>query len=529
MREARDLGPSAPGRVVAFTLVLRLRDQNGLLATLSDGVRVTPATWGSTYGPAASTIAHIRLTLARAGLTTEWMPGDELVKVRGPTAAAERLLHVRIDSYVLGATTRFYASTRPPAVPSALSPWVSAVVGPSDYSSDIAAAIPHLEAGLSPAEATEFYDMTPLRQAGLDGTGMTVMFIETTMPGAASLAAYAKQFGLPPFDVTVRTDVGAWGAPVPTSESDWSDLAGETALDLEVVHGLAPGAREIVYEEGDDTAVPAMMQTMIKENPGAILSSSYSMANCEIDPGSHAAALALNPVAAHGSAEGTTIYFASGDQGAYGCIQDEIPSTENALSVDPDVDSPFMTGVGGTSAFAASNGAYYKEAAWGEPLETWGSGGGFSTIFKQPAYQVAPGLAANSLSGRGVPDVSCDADNDVSGWAVFTPGSKESQVEEYASGGTSAAAPCWAAITALIDEDLKQQGLPEVGFVNPALYYFSRSPAGLPAVAFHQVTGGSNLHYEATAGWNAATGLGTPDVAHLADDFEWYERQPHHT
>jgi hypothetical protein len=79
-------------------------------------------------------------------------------------------------------------------------------------------------------------------------------------------------------------------------------------------------------------------------------------------------------------------------------------------------------------------------------------------------------------------------------------------------------------MTALIDEDLKEQALPEVGFANPALYYFSRDPVGMPATPFHIVTEGSNLHYLAAAGWNAASGLGTPDVAHLADDFEWYER-----
>jgi kumamolisin len=177
--------------------------------------------------------------------------------------------------------------------------------------------------------------------------------------------------------------------------------------------------------------------------------------------------------------------------------------------------------VGGTLAFFASNGAYFKEAAWGEPLETWGSGGGISTIFQQPSYQVAPGLGPKSLGGRGVPDVAADADGQ-SGWDVFVPSSNGPQEQEV--GGTSAAAPTWAAITALMDEDLTHQGLAEVGFANPALYYFANDPPGLPATAFHQVTEGSNFHFVATAGWNAATGLGTPDVAHLTDDFEWYDR-----
>ena len=79
-------------------------------------------------------------------------------------------------------------------------------------------------------------------------------------------------------------------------------------------------------------------------------------------------------------------------------------------------------------------------------------------------------------------------------------------------------------VTALIDDDLTHKSLPLVGFANPALYLFAQSPAGLPAPAFHDVILGSNLHYPAGPGWDMATGLGTPDVGALANDFEWYEK-----
>ena len=525
---AHDLG-SLPGTSrVSFTLELGSRHEAQLQTLVSAGTRVSSAAWDATYGPDPAAVARARAVLSRAGLSSTWVPGDSLVTVGGPARAVERFLHVRLDRYILqgSGTTSFYAPERTPAVPKSISRWVTAVVGPSDYPHALAAAIPHSEYGISPAEATSFYDLTPLRKAGLDGTGTTVVFLEATVPPAADLAAYAKKFDLPPFDVKVRTDPSAWGAPETTSTSGWAQDAEESALDLEVVHGLAPGAREVAYEFGDDSAIPAMVQAMIRQNPDAVLTSSYSMANCERSPGGREDAQSLNAVFEHAAAQGTTIYFASGDRGAFACLPDGIASTEQALSVDPDVDSPYITGVGGTSAFLASNGSYYKEAAWGEPLETWGSGGGLSGIFKQPSYQVAPGLGANALPGRGVPDVACDADNDVSGWDIFEPpeSSKGTGVAEYADGGTSAAAPCWAGITALIDEDLLHKKLPEVGFANPALYDFARVPAGLPALAFHPVTEGSNFHFLATAGWNPATGLGTPDAAHLADDFEWYER-----
>jgi kumamolisin len=346
---------------------------------------------------------------------------------------------------------------------------------------------------------------------------MTVIFPEWAVPDSSVLAAYAAKFNLPPFNVTVRTDPSTWGQ----GDTPTSDAAGEAALDLEIVHGLAPAAREIVYELGNASALPLVIQTMTAANRGAILSSSIDNAPCEDETGARAAALATNAAFAQAAAQGTSMFWASGDRGAFSCLPDEDPSTEGAISVSGNADSPYVTAVGGTTAFLASNGAYFKEAAWGEPMETWGSGGGVSTIFAQPSYQVAPGLGPKSLAGRGVPDVSANADI-LSAWDIFNPTS--SGPEEGGVGGTSAATPCWAAITALIDEDLIRQGLAPVGFANPALYEFSRDPSGLPATAFHQVTEGSNLHYVATAGWNAATGLGTPDVAHLADDFEWYDR-----
>jgi len=321
----------------------------------------------------------------------------------------------------------------------------------------------------------------------------------------------------------VHTDPNVWGPPATASNPLWANFSGEADMDVEIVHGLAPAAREVVYVDGYANAVPQMVQTMVTQNPGAILSASYTM-GCEAINEVKGTELAFNAVAMRAAAEGTSIFYATGDRGAFQCLNGGSASAAGLLSIDAGAASPYVTAVGGTSAFFSSKGNYYKEAVWGEPLETWGSGGGFSTAFKQPSYQVAPGLGRTTLSGRGVPDVACDADPDVSGWDIFTLSSPRGGVEEGASGGTSAATPCWAAMTALIDEDLKEQALPEIGFANPALYDFSRDPVGMPATPFHIVTEGSNLHYLAAAGWTAASGLGTPDVAHLADDFEWYER-----
>jgi kumamolisin len=469
-------------------------------------------------------VASIEATLTRASLTSEWQPGDTVLTAQGDAGTVERFLHVAIHRFVLNKTTHFYAPASSPVIPKGFGQTVQAITGLNNYRSDPVAAIKAIDAinpsGVTPADITKFYNLTPLRNAGIDGTGITVMFPEWAVPDQATLNAYAQKFGLPPFDVTVHTDASAWGSP----GSPTGDAAGEAALDLEVVHGLAPGAKEVVYEAGDPTELGAMLQTMFNDNPNAVLSSSISAGSCELQQGVKELAEQQNSVFQKAAAEGESIFWASGDRGAFSCLADASPSTASSLSVGTGADSPFVTAVGGTTSFLASNGEYYKEAAWGEPLESWGGGGGVSKFFPQPSYQVAPGLAAGSLGGRGMPDVAANADIE-SGWDVFSPSSQGP--EEGLDGGTSAATPCWAAITALIDEDLDKQGLKQVGFANPALYYFAGNPAGLPAAPFHPVTAGSNLHFLATAGWNEATGLGSPDVAHLADDFEWYEHSSH--
>lgn len=527
-RQSTDLGPVGATTPLTLTLGLTLRQPTALETLLDTRGRVTPAAWAAMYGPDPAAIAAVERILRRAGLRSRWQPGDAVMSTSGPARPVESFFRISVHRFDWRHTYSFYAPIGALVVPSSLSPTVDAVTGATNLRPDITAAT-STPVGLSPAQVEALYDMTPVRDTGVDGSGLTVVFPEWAMPEEQVLDAYAQRFGLPPFDVTVRTDPPLWGQPdTPSSpaSNDYVSQAAEAALDLEVVHGLAPGAHEVVYELGDPTRLATVLQSIVSNNHGSIISSSISDLNCEVDAGARASAESLNAVFAEAAAEGTSVFWASGDTGAYGCVDDGDPSTAGDVSISPDVSSPDVTAVGGTEAVPNVDGGYSQEAAWGEPLEEAGSGGGISTIFPQPAYQQTPGSKPNSQTGRGVPDVSCQADVAVSGWTVFLPpGASTGPAQEAPVGGTSAAAPCWAAITALIDESLARQSLPAVGFVNPALYLFGSDPAGLPAPAFHQVGLGSNLHYLAGGNWNAASGLGSPDVTHLTQDFEWYERR----
>jgi kumamolisin len=380
--------------------------------------------------------------------------------------------------------------------------------------------------GVSPGDAISFYDIAPLRNAGVDGSGITVMFPEWVAPTNDVLNAYATRFNLSPFKLDVRTDP-SWGAPLPSSDRSYFGSLDEATMDVEIVHGIAPGAHEVVYAVGDPTQLPQVLQTMFKEHPNGIVSSSVRNMGCEPDTNQQQAT-AFDDVIAAGAANGATMFQSTGDRGAYPCITDG-GQTSTTLAVNAPSASPHLTSVGGTQAYFAANGQYFREAAWGEPIEAWGGGGGISTFFQRPSWQQAPGVPAD-MSGRGIPDIAADADNISSGWDIVGPSQDDpTKPNEELNGGTSAASPFWASIAALIDQDLQQKQLPLIGFANPALYTFAQSPQGLPAPAFHDITLGSNLHFAAGPGWDAATGLGSPDVAALADDFEWYGRTHHGT
>jgi subtilase family serine protease len=427
----------------------------------------------------------------------------------GPAQAVERLMTVGVHDHVTADGTRFYAPTGAVRVPAGLQPTVTSVAGLDNYSRATTEDLRDPK-GLSPADASDFYNVNPLHSAGIKGAGQTIYLLEGDEYGPRALAAYAHKFGLPPFDISVKRDSANWGDPAPEGST-----GSETDLDVEIVHAIAPDAKIVIYFASLNlNDLNNAMAALVHDHPGSIVS--VSIGKCESSD--------VQPVASQwdsvthaAAASGASIFVSSGDRGAYGCVGS---GDNSALSASYMSAAPSVTSVGGTTVFLSATGGYGSEAAWGEPAQQWGSGGGNSTFFKVPTWQTGPGVHNQYSDGsRQQPDVAANADT-LSGWDILGTGT------EGPVGGTSAAAPFWAAITALIDQDLTQQALATVGFANPALYRFAQAPSGLPANPFHDITTGNDLYYPAAPGWDYATGLGTPDVAALTDDFEWYAKNP---
>jgi len=278
-----------------------------------------------------------------------------------------------------------------------------------------------------------------------------------------------------------------------------------------MVAGLAPAASIKVYQTdgnaNDDpwTQVNDELQRIIDDNPananaGSVVSISLGIDEADI---SSADVRALDSSLQQlTQVEHMTAFVASGDCAAFA---DE---TFGDLSVSFPASDPWAVAVGGTELSVDSQSKRADESAWSQfpnifkCNNSWGSGGGNSSLFQRPDWQNANGVNNKySQNARQLPDLSAAADN----LANYFQGSWG------AVGGTSAAAPIWAAGQALVNEDTIQR-LNTFGYA-PQLYYAADKQAG--GNAYFDVTSGNNLYYPATPGWDYATGLGTPNLANF--------------
>jgi kumamolisin len=438
----------------------------------------------------------------RSGFQTSWTHGDGIAFLNGSAGSIESFFGVQLTRYRLPAGREFFAGNREAVLRPALRKIVDGVAGLDDFAQLSVAAI--RPGGLTPSDVLSFYDIAALRAKGLDGTGETVVLPELTSPGDVpklreDLAYYAAKFHLLPFDLTVRSS-SAWH-PLATGDSYGESALSEAALDLEIVHAIAPMAKLVIYTEGRGyiDGLGAEM-AMVRENPTAVISD--SIGGCELGIPSASALKVVEAPWIRQAQENMTHFAAAGDSGAFDCGQN------HPAAVDFPSDLPTTTSVGGTTVFETTTGAYGREVAWGDPFAQAGGGGGISQISPRPAYQTGPGIPAGKA--RLVPDVAAVADFHT-GWYIRAGGT------DHQVGGTSAAAPLWAGVATLIDQDLVAGHLRRIGIANPALYWIGRHNASLHA--FHDVTVGNNLLYVAHPGWDNATGWGTPDAAAL--DAAW--------
>jgi kumamolisin len=317
----------------------------------------------------------------------------------------------------------------------------------------------------------------------------------------SSLKTYFEQVlggKTPPISDVVIQGPGNDPGPDTKASQERGDATGEVMLDLCVVGSVAPGAKIFVYFTEFTTRgwIDALNDAIAGDNNISVISISYG--NPEDDPQGAWTAMGVkqvNEVFQAAAAKGVTICVASGDDGS----RDQ---EQSGVHVDFPASSPYVLAVGGTKLVASQgeHSSITQEIVWNETMiEAGAGGGGVSIVFTKPLYQsgagVPPAADPPHTIGRGLPDVAAVADPLTGVVVMHVSGTKLEPI-----GGTSGAAPLWAALIARINQGL---GVP-CGFLNPVLY--QKFASGV----LRDITLGNNGNYEAKAGWDACTGLGAP-------------------
>ena len=438
------------------------------------------------------------------GLSVRWRPSDNWAIVEGAPQDVESAFGVPVHDYRGRRGQVFYASARQPSIPQSVRGEVSELGRILGYS-------PHHMArpmihpldvprqGLTPSELLTTYNAGPLAAAGFTGKGQTIVFFEFDGFNQADLDAHAELSGLPKF-----TPVVVGGQP--------GEAHGETVMDLEVAHAIAPDARKVVVNAmptvegaGAYEKIGRLFESVDQQFTGAVWSLSIGWGCDKLLTGAD-----LSPVRsalAAAEAHGTTVFNAAGDNGGLECKGGDdwsAPPGPDDIGLDAVASVPEMTAVGGTTLSTDPEGVWLSEQAWVDSPMSQGSSGGVSVLFPRPAWQNTVS-AERDASHRLVPDVAAVADPFTGVRIVFDR-------QPLVGAGTSQAAPIWAGLTAMMNQFLLANGGRLIGELNPLLY---RIATGAKLPGFRDVSLGGNAVDLSTPGYDLVTGLGSPNVDNL--------------
>jgi subtilase family serine protease len=512
--------PSATPMNVA--VALRPRDPAGLQSYATAvstpgssiyGQYLTPAQFAARFGPTPSQISEVEQSLRAHGLSPGPVsPNDLSIPVATTAGQLEQAFSLALARVALPGARTAIANSVAPLLDANVAGLVQSVVGldtvahpvPLIQRSAVRAARPHatahvLTGGPQPCAAAQAaqaaqggfttdqiaaaYGLPGLYITGDQAAGQTIVLYELEPYDPSDIAAFQACYGTHAPVSNVVVDGGAGGGPG----------AGEAALDIEQAIGFAPGASIVVYEGPNSTATGPgsgyydTWNAIISQDRGQVVSASWGQ--CEpLEP--VADAQALGNLFAEAATQGQTIVSASGDEGSEGCNNPPGQGPpDTALAVGDPASQPFVTGVGGTSL--ESPGPRPVEQVWNNggsflaSLSGAGaSGGGLSSRWRMPPYQSGAPASLHVIQG-------------------------------FSSSG---ATPLWGAVFALANASSVCQGL-RIGFANPLLY---NAAATSYSSAFNDVLVGNNDftgtnagRYPAGAGYDMATGLGTPNAAGL--------------
>ena len=528
---------------------------------------LTSGQFAEAFGPTPDEIAQVSGWLQSHGFTIDNVARSRMaIQFSGNVDLVEQAFRTPIMDYRIHGQLR-HANAADPSIPAALAGLTKGVVSLHNIPREAmhttgrkhslkglarssGSAPQYTDANgdhwLAPGDFATIYDVNPLYNAGLVGSGVTIAIVgRTNYPGAVTnWNTFRTLFGLPTNapTITVNTDPGDYGADEDTEadlDVEWSGAVAKGA-NIDFVTSKTTGSTD-----GADLSAQYIVDTLDPTPP--IMSMSFSV--CEAAIGSAGSAF-YSSLWSQAAAKGITVLVASGDSGADGCDSPSDTTGTSGQGVSGLASTPYNVAVGGTgfnegtgsywaayadnSTYYASALSYIPEVAWNKSGSVSGgsdllaTGGGKSIYNHKPSWQAALGVPADGY--RDVPDVALAAASHdgyilyTNGYQVGDPAADDNGnygVGPYAGfGGTSCSTPAFAGLMALV-EQLNGQFQ---GNVNAILYPLANTQytgvTGAPT-AFHDITSGSNTvpgvaGFKAGTGYDQTTGLGSVDAYALA-------------
>jgi hypothetical protein len=545
---------------------------------------LAPGAFAARFGPAPDAVAAVETQLREDGLRVTSIARDRLIlDFSAPASRVESAFRTGLERYRLRDGSIGTARTAPLRMPTTIARYVTSVVGLDNTlrfrSSSLVRASKSARANFRAAKSARFIhpagspapctDAQTAAQAfdGLTDDQIANAYGAFGLYGAGDFGSgqHIAVYELEPFaksDIQTfdtcyfgATAASAMLSRLQTVPVDGGQTAGpgggEAALDVQDVSAMAPGANIDVYEAPNNPfgAIDDYSK-LVNDDVDQVVTTSWGVCEQAIQRGAPGQQQAENVLFQQAAAQGQSVFAASGDTGSDGCNAFREPSpTSPVLSVGDPASQPYVVAVGGTTIDDATQRP--AEHVWNDGAFFGAGGGGVSESWAMPSWQLdsrVPGVndattvsdanafeaadmgnpsfafcASDSNGGaseagcREVPDVSAQADeftgavtiylHDFGGW--------------FTIGGTSSAAPIWAALLADTNASPTCQSnnttKSGVGFVDPLLYSVASNPASY-AASFNDITTGNNDPYgdsnlfPATTGYDMASGLGSPEL-----------------
>jgi subtilase family serine protease len=542
------LGPLPSSTILRADVALRPRNPVAL-ASFAEAVSTPGSTlyhhylaagqFANRFGPTHRALETVTAELRASGLSIGPLPSDRLyVPVSGSERVFARAFSTGFERYRLPSGRIAYANIAAPLLPGTAARYVTGVIGLDSLTtsqrlglgrarslrpwtvrshvftggpqpcSAARSAAPQQDAYTADQLASA-YNFSKLYGAGDEGAGVTVALFELEPNLSSDISAYQSCY---------RTDASVHYVKEGGGDGFGSGT-GEATLDIEDVIGLAPKATIDVYQAPNtNTGVIENYAAIVNDDTAKVVSTSWG--GCELDtPSAQVSEEGL--LFEQAATQGQTVLVAAGDDGSADC-------DNGTLQVDDPASQSFVTGVGGTTLSAI--GPTPTQSVWNDSnTQNGAGGGGISMGQAMPLYQSSAPPALNVINAessgspcgaspgaycREVPDVSANADP-FTGYLIYFKG------VWGGFGGTSAAAPLWAAFMALTDASSSCAG-GTIGFANPSLY---GAAASAYSSDFYDITSGNNDYtpagyrgglYVAGPEYDMASGLGTPNGGNLA-------------